>query len=292
MTVSFAQRFAVPIIALSSFLVSINGLMVRSFETASDWQIVFGRNLCFFPVMMIVLSLSRRGKLIYLFRQMGWIGLAAGIFLGLANTTVILAISHTTVANALFTLSACPLITAILARIFLGEIISRPTLVAIVIAMLGISIMVADGLSSGSPIGNFIALACALFFSLFVICLRYGKERDMLPASVIGGLVGMIIGLIGSNFNYSFSVLDFTICFFWGGIIVTAVHFLFVVGSRYVPSAEIMLLTLIEFTLGPIWVWWIYGEQPTSMALIGGLLVLASVTGRSIFLMKQDKLNH
>ena len=114
----------------------------------------------------------------------------------------------------------------------------------------------------------------------------------MLPASVIGGLVGMIIGLIGSNFDYSFSVLDFTICFFWGGIIVTAVHFLFVVGSRYVPSAEIMLLTLIEFTLGPIWVWWIYGEQPTSMALIGGLLVLASVTGRSIFLMKQDKLNH
>ena len=152
--------------------------------------------------------------------------------------------------------------------------------------------MVADGLSSGSPIGNFIALACALFFSLFVICLRYGKERDMLPASVIGGLVGMIIGLIGSNFNYSFSVLDFTICFFWGGIIVTAVHFLFVVGSRYVPSAEIMLLTLIEFTLGPIWVWLSYGEQPTSMALIGGLLVLASVTGRSIFLMKQDKLNH
>ena len=170
MSKGFAKRFAVPMIVLSSLLVSVNGLMVRSFETASDWQIVFGRNLCFFPVMLIVLRLSYRGNLIDLFRQMGWIGLAAGFCLGLANTTVILAMTHTTVANALFTLSACPLITAVLARIFLGEIISRITLVAI--AMAGISIMVADGLGSGSPIGNFIALSCAIFFSLFVICLR------------------------------------------------------------------------------------------------------------------------
>lgn len=285
MNTGFAKRFAVPIIALSALLVSVNGLMVRSFETATDWQIVFGRNLCFFPVMLIVLWLSYRGNLIDLFRQMGWIGLAAGFCLGLANTTVILAMTHTTVANALFTLSACPLITAVLARIFLGEIISRITLIAIAIAMAGISIMVADGLGSGSPIGNFIALSCAIFFSLFVICLRYGKERNMLPASAVGGLVGMIIGLIGAKFDVRFSVLDFTICLFWGGVIVTTVHFLFVIGSRYVSSAEIMLLTLIEFTLGPVWVWWVYGEKPTSIALMGGLLVLAAVTGRSILLM-------
>ena len=50
MNTGFAKRFAVPIIALSALLVSVNGLMVRSFETATDWQIVFGRNLCFFPV--------------------------------------------------------------------------------------------------------------------------------------------------------------------------------------------------------------------------------------------------
>jgi len=283
----FPQRFAVPIIALSSLLVSVNGLMLRSIESASDWQIVFGRQLCFTPVMLLLLWIRYRGQLINLFRQLGWVGIGAGTSLGLANITIILAMSHTTIANALFTLSACPLITAILARIFLKEPIARATVVAIAVAMVGIVIMVADGLGSGTPFGNLIALACATFFSLFVIFLRSGKDRNMLPASVVGGLIGISIGLTVSGFDYVLSVHDFVICFLWGGIITSAVHFLFVVGSRHVPGAEIMLITLIEFTLGPVWVWLAFGEQPTRTALLGGALVLSAVAGRSIFLMQQ-----
>ena len=60
----FTQRFAVPIIALSSLLVSVNGLMLRSIESASDWQIVFGRQLCFTPVMLLLLWIRYRGQLI------------------------------------------------------------------------------------------------------------------------------------------------------------------------------------------------------------------------------------
>ena len=288
MNKKFTQRFAVPIIALSSFMVSINGLMVRSFESANEWQIVFGRNLFFFPAMLGVLCMVYRRQIFLIFRQMGWIGILAGLFLGGANTTVILAISHTTVANALFTLSACPLITAVLARFILGENISRSTILAIIVAMIGISIMVSDGLASDSPLGILIAIVCALFFSLFVICLRYGKERNMLPASALGAFVGMVVGLLGANFDYSLSSYDYTLCFFWGGVVVTAVHVLFVIASRYVTGAEIMLITLIEFTLGPIWVWWVFKEQPTITALVGGLLVLSAVAGRSILLMKQQ----
>ena len=67
---------------------------------------------------------------------------------------------------------------------------------------------------------------------------------------------------------------------------MTTIHFLFVLGSRYVSGTEIMLITLIEFTLDTIWVWWVFGEQPTVIALIGGLLILSAVTGRSIFLIQ------
>ena len=116
MNLSFTQSFAVPIITLSLPLVSVNGLIVRSFENANDWQIVFGRNLFFFLIMMVVLWISARGKLTRSLLQMGWISIAAGIFLGLPNTTIILALIHTTVANTLFTLSAYPLITAILGK--------------------------------------------------------------------------------------------------------------------------------------------------------------------------------
>ena len=131
------------------------------------------------------------------------------------------------------------------------------------------------------------ALACATFFSLFVIFRRRGKDLNMLPASVVGGLIGILIGFTVSGFNYVLSAHDFAICFLWGGIITIAVHFLFVAGSRHIPGAEIMLITLIEFTLGPVWVWLAFGEQPTRTALLGGALVLSAVAGRSIVLMQQ-----
>ena len=48
-----------------------------------------------------------------------------------------------------------------------------------------------------------------------------------------------------------------------------------------------MLLTLIEFTLGPLWVWLVFDERPGLMALLGGLLVLGAVFVRSLLLMRQ-----
>ena len=187
----------------------------------------------------------------------------------------------------MFILGACPLITAVLARIFLREQLSGATLVAIGVAMIGIGIMLADGLGAGSSLGNALALLCALFFSMFVIFLRVGKDRNMLPTSITGGAIGAIVGLAGAGFDYHLTVHDGLLCLIWGGGIVTIVHFLFIQGSRHVPGAEIMLITLIEFTLGPIWVWIGFGERPTAMALAGGVLVLAAVAGRSIAMLQK-----
>ena len=224
-----------------------------------------------------------------MFLHVGWAGIGAGISLGLANPTFIIALSHTTVASALFTISASPLITAVLARIFLKEHISRPTMVAIVVAMIGITIMVSDGLLSGSVFGNLLALLCAFFFSMFVVFLRVGKDRNMLPSSVMGAIMGGMIGMVGSNFDFRIPLHDVSLCFLWGAIIVTTVHYFFTLASRYITGAEIMLITLIEFTLGPIWVWLVFQEQPTYIALIGGFVVLSSVAARAVIIIHQER---
>ncbi len=285
--VGASERYAVWLIAASSLLISVNGFMLRSIESANEWQVIFGRQAFFTPAILIVLLIRYRTHLLRLFVESGWVGLAAGVCLGLANPTVILAMTHTTVANAMFILGACPLITAVLARIFLREQLSRATLVAIGVAMIGIGIMLADGLGAGSSLGNALALLCALFFSMFVIFLRVGKDRNMLPTSITGGAIGAIVGLAGAGFDYHLTMHDSLLCLIWGGGIVTIVHFLFIQGSRHVPGAEIMLITLIEFTLGPIWVWMGFGERPTAMALAGGVLVLAAVAGRSITMLQK-----
>ena len=288
MSGSFSERYAVLLIASSSLLISINGFMLRSIEAANEWQVIFGRQIFFTPAILLVLALRYRGQLIRMFIDAGWVGVAAGICLGLANPTVILAMTHTTIANALFTLSASPLITAVLAWIILRESISKITLIAIAVAMIGISMMLADGLGGGSIAGNLLALLCAFFFSLFVIFLRLGKDRNMLPTSVLGGAVGALVGLAGAGWDYHLSVHDGLLCLLWGGGIVTVVHFLFIQGTRYVPSAEIMLITLIEFILGPMWVWLGFGERPSNMALIGGGLVLAAVAARAVIIVYSD----
>ena len=276
-------------IAGSCVLVSVNGLVIRSFDSVSDWQIIFYRQAFFIAGMLLVLILQHRSRLPGMFRQVGWAGIGGAISLGLANPTFIMALSHTTVASALFTISAAPLITAVLARIFLKEYISRPTMVAIIVAIVGISIMVSDGVLSGSIFGNLLALLCAFFFSTFVIFLRVGKDRNMLPASVMGGIIGGLIGLVGSGFDFRVSLPDLSLFFLWGAVIATIVHYFFTLGSRYITGAEIMLITLIEFTLGPIWVWLAFGEQPTRLALIGGIIVLSAVAARSLIMMYQGR---
>jgi len=284
-----AERWAIPMIAGSCVLVSVNGLVIRSFDSVSDWQIIFYRQAFFIAGMLLVLILQFRSRLPGMFRQVGWAGIGGAISLGLANPTFIMALSHTTVASALFTISAAPLITAVLARIFLKEHISRPTMVAIIVAIVGISIMVSDGILSGSIFGNLLALLCAFFFSTFVIFLRVGKDRNMLPASVMGGIIGGLIGLVGSGFDFRVSLPDLSLFFLWGAVIATIVHYFFTLGSRYITGAEIMLITLIEFTLGPIWVWIAFGEQPTRLALIGGIIVLSAVAARSLIMMYQGR---
>ena len=284
-----AERWAIPMIAGSCVLVSVNGLVIRSFDSVSDWQIIFYRQAFFIAGMLLVLILQFRSRLPGMFRQVGWAGIGGAISLGLANPTFIMALSHTTVASALFTISAAPLITAVLARIFLKEYISRPTMVAIIVAIVGISIMVSDGLLSGSIFGNLLALLCAFFFSTFVIFLRVGKDRNMLPASVMGAIIGGLIGLVGSGFDFRVSLPDLSLFFLWGAVIATIVHYFFTLGSRYITGAEIMLITLIELTLGPIWVWLAFGEQPTRLALIGGIIVLSAVAARSLIMMYQGR---
>ena len=273
----------------STLLISVNGLIIRSIESANEWQIVLYRQLFFVPALLLVLACQYRTRLPGLFLNVGWAGVGAAVSMGLANPLFIVAMTHTTVANALFTISSAPLITAVLARVFLKEKITRSTVIAVLTAMSGIALMVGDGVVSGAVFGSLLSLLCAFFFSTFVICLRIGRDRNMLPSSVLGGILGGLIGLVGSGFDLQVSARDVWICFVWGSIIVTTVHYFFTLGSRYVPGTEIMLITLIEFTLGPVWVWMVFGETPTRLALIGGILVLGAVAFRAVSLLIQER---
>jgi len=73
------------------------------------------------------------------------------------------------------------------------------------------------------------------------------------------------------------------LCLFWGGFLSGFVNWMFIIASRHLATAEVTLIMLLEFALGPIWVWWFIGETPTTWTIFGGSLIIVAVALRSIF---------
>jgi drug/metabolite transporter (DMT)-like permease len=78
--------------------------------------------------------------------------------------------------------------------------------------------------------------------------------------------------------------------FFLGVFQIGLGYLLFTYGLLRVLAIESALLAMLEPILNPVWVFIGYGEKPTSAAIVGGLLIIAALTGR-ILLLEQQKRN-
>jgi drug/metabolite transporter (DMT)-like permease len=278
------RGFAMGLMVLSSVLISFGGLIMRNMEAADAWQINLYRSLAFMVAVTLILLLRYRRDTIVRVRAIGRLGLLGGGLLAVAGIAFIQALTHTTVANTLFTLSAIPFITAGLARVLLKERLRRATLVTMLVAALGIFVMVAEGfgLGSGSGYGNAMALLTALGFSGFAIIVRHNRRIDMLPTLLVSGTIIALVSLAARFDDLGVSLNDLLLCFLWGGVLSGLANGMFIVASRHLVAAEVTLFMLLEFALGPVWVWLFVDEVPTLWTLVGGVLVIASVTLRAI----------
>jgi len=199
----------------------------------------------------------------------------------------VLALTNTTVANADFTMSSIPVFTALFAWIALRERVQLRTGVAISASFIGIALMVGDGIETGSVFGNAMAILAAGSFACFVVVLRKANAIDMLPTAAVGALLAALLAAIMTEGDIAVSEHDLMLCLLWGGVLSCAAHFLIVTASRGLSGAELTLLLLVEFILGPTWVWLFVNEQPSTMTLVGGAIVLSAVCGYTVAAMRQ-----
>jgi drug/metabolite transporter (DMT)-like permease len=281
-----SYRRAVVLVVLSAVVLSSNGLIFRSLADSSVWQIIFYRGAGLFVAMSCLFLLRHRRRAAAELRRARFGPLVGGSFLGLASVSFYLALTYTTVANTLFTLSSVPLFAAVLGWLVLGEHVRRATWIAIGVAMAGIGIMVADGLGSGELPGNILALICALMFAVYVITLRRGRHVDMLPAVCIAALVAAGFGAVMAD-GLDIPPVNIAVCLAWGGGLSCLAHFFYTMGSRQVPAADLTLLSLAEFVLGPIWVWFFMGETPGALSLAGGAVVFVAITAWSYLRLRE-----
>ena len=279
-------RLAILVVLASSVVNSVNGLLLRSIEEAHPWQIIAIRSGALAAVLAAVFLIQQRHEAFSALRRLSWWGLLGALMLATTNTAVVWSMTHTTIANTMFILSAAPFFTALLGWVFLRERVSAGLWVAMLTALAGIGIMLGDGFGGGTLFGNALAVLAAFSFACVVVALRHGRNQNMLPLVVLGSLIACGYASAMSGFDLAVPLSDFAIAFAWGGIISATVHGLFVWGSRFVQGAELTLVVLLEFILAPLWVWLAFSERPSLLTLVGGVLVLSAVGSRGILALR------
>jgi len=180
----------------------------------------------------------------------------------------------------MFLFAAAPFVAAILGWIILKEAVLRSTWIAMLFAMVGVVVMVADGFSAGQASGNLAAILSAIGFAVFSISLRWGRLGDMMPAVFLAGIFTAVTSFIICQVNdypSMLSVNDASIAIAMGVFQVGAGLTLYTIGSKVVPAAQLTLLCMTEVILGPFWVWLFLGETFGVYTLIGGVILMLAI---------------
>ena len=264
------------LVFLGAITLSFGGLIVKSFEGANLWQILFWRSVFFCFVIIIFLSITYKREFFKTFINSGLPGVIGGIILGFGFFSYVFAMYNTTVANANFIIQTQTLFLAIFGYLFLKETISKITLVSIILAISGITLMLGDSLSSGQMIGNVIAFIMPISFAVLIIIVRKYPSVDMIPLQLIAGVVAMIIGYVVAG-RVDISLHDIFLGFL-AGFFQVGFGFIFItIGARTTPSAVVGIIMMSEAIFGPLWAWVFINEQPPLIVLIGGSIVLFAV---------------
>lgn len=280
----------VTLVLVAGVFWSFAGLAVRLIEFANEWQILFYRSISLIAFLSIYFLVFRRSRTIEVFRDCGWIGFVAGLALGTAFCAWIHALTHTTVANALFLLSTSPFFAAILGWWILGERVSVSLFWFIALATFGVGVMVLEGYQLGTLLGTVMGILAAIGFGIFAVLLRLGRKNDLVPAVFWAGLCaatisGTIILLTPTTFTVT--AWDFSLCALMGVFQVGVGLIIFTNGAKYLPAAEITLLSLSEIVLGPVWVWLVIREVPGVLTVIGGFIVLSAIAGQAYYTLRK-----
>ncbi|MDC0628421.1 DMT family transporter [Pelagibacteraceae bacterium] len=268
------------LILFGGFCLSWGGYIVKSFEEASVWQILFLRSFFFLFALIIFLIFTYKKNTFKIIKKSGLPAVLGGLVMSLSFISFVVAMSTTTVANVVFIISTQSMFLAIFGYFYLKEKISLVGFISITLAMSGIIIMIGDSLTTGSFLGNLVALAIPINFSILVMIIRKNSNLDMVPAIFYSGIFSCIYGFFLSE-SFNFSNHDIYLGFLLG-VPQLAVGFICItIGSRTTASATIGLLMLSETLFGPIWVWLFLNEIPPLSVFIGGAVIILALIIKS-----------
>ena len=268
------------LLLFGGFCLSWGGFIIRSFEEASIWQILFLRSFFFLLALIAFFFITYKKNTFNIIKESGLPGLLGGFVLSFSFVAFVVAMSNTTVANVVFIISTQTMFLAIFGYFYLKEKVSLIGLISILLAMSGIIIMVGDSISGGSLFGNIVALAIPINFAILVMIIRKNTKVDMVPAIFYSGIFSLIYGFFLAE-SFEFTKHDLWMGFLLG-VPQLAVSFICItIGSRTVESATVGILMLMETLCAPLWVWLFLNEIPPISVFIGGAVIISAIILKS-----------
>jgi drug/metabolite transporter (DMT)-like permease len=266
------------LVIAAALLWSIGGTIARFLHVTDPWSVIFWRSL-FAALFLLGFMLVSDGprETVGLFRRMNWAGYAVALCFAIASTSFVVAINYTTIANILLIQAGTPLIAALMAWFFFREKVTLETGLAIAAVIAGIGIMVSETFSGHiSPIGDGLAVVIAVVYAAATVITRHHHEVRMLPAVCLATVIAGAFAVPHVS-NFAVSGFDLFMLVLFGAVNLGLGLAAFTLGVRLIPAAFAAVLGTLEPALGPIWVWLVHGEVPSSHTVIGGAVVFVAL---------------
>ena len=265
-----------------------DSLFIR-LSTIGTWELLFYRGAIPFFFVLIGLLFFYKKNFLNALLKIGYVGIFYIISFSACNITFIISIQNTNVANTLIMVALAPMLSAILAAIFLKETTNKNTWTAIFVTFFSVTFIFYDSIQLGNIKGDIYGFITALGLAINANLARYAKDIDLVPSAVIGKLVVAIFAFFFVD-NFYLSGMDLFIVPLMCVMCVAIPFVLVTIAPRFISAPEVNLFFLLEVILGPIWVWFIIKEQPSLQTIIGGIIIIITIALHSFLALKKTQI--
>ena len=285
---SDSRRHALAVLAMvaATLLWSMAGVVTRHLHQQDGMVLVFWRSAFAAIGVALYLLRSGAGPLLATLRGSGPLLWVSALSWGTMFTAFMLALSLTSVAQALIAESLGPLVAALLGLWVLGQRLPLRTWAAIALASLGMGWIVFHNLQSSFGQRQLLGLAIAMLVPLaaasnWVSLRRAGARVPMVPALMLGGALSALV-VAWPALQHGIDGHDLFWLAFLGLFQLAAPGVFVVWAAQRLSPAEVSLLGLLEVVFGIAWTWLGAGEAPGPATLTGGGLILLALVGNEI----------
>jgi len=272
------------LVIISGAIWSFSAPLVRLLEDAEAYRLQFllYRSLIVISVVLIYILFREGRNFLNTFKRIDSWSLFGGLVMSFIFFGWVYALTTTTVAIILLMLALSPVLSAFLGYLILGEKLSRITIMNMMIVAAGITIMVWGSDKSTTILGVIYGFFIALGFAIYTITIRKNPEIPKLLTPALAGFFCMlwaIILIIVTDSSFEMPSVNIGISV-TSGLVISVGLILYAFGAKYLPSGELVMLSLLEVVLGIFWAWLpIFGihEVPSTNTLIGGCVIILAI---------------